>query len=104
MNKGDFAAFILTHNRAGRVLTYRTLRSHGYTGPVFLVCDDGDPGLADYQEEFGADQVLVFSKSEIAERFDEADAFNDRRGVFYARNACFDLARQIGVRYFIQTR
>jgi hypothetical protein len=47
--------------------------------------------------------VLTFSKQEIAETHDEGDNFNkDRRSVFYARNACWALARSVGVRYFMQ--
>src|SRR5699024_11616996 len=49
-----------------------------------------------------SDLVLVFSKSEIARTFDEGDNFGDRRAIVYARNACFELARQIGATHFIE--
>lgn len=99
--RNDFAAFILTHGRPDHVYTFRALRSHGYTGRLYLVVDDEDPTLEQYRAEFG-DDVLTFSKADIAERFDEGDNFRDRRSIFYARNACWDLARQVGVRYFAQ--
>ncbi|STI12913.1 Uncharacterised protein [Escherichia coli] len=99
--RDDFCAFILTHGRPDKVLTYRTLRRAGYTGKIFIVVDDEDKTRHQYMAEFG-EQVLVFSKADIASRFDEADNFGDRRSIFYARNACFDLAKLVGCKYFIQ--
>lgn len=99
--RDDFCAFILTHGRPDKVLTYRTLRRAGYTGKIFIVVDDEDKTRHQYMAEFG-EQVLVFSKADIASRFDEADNFCDRRSIFYARNACFDLAKLVGCKYFIQ--
>lgn len=97
----DFCAFILTHGRPEKVYTYKTLRKSGYTGPIFIVIDDKDKTAAEYKKKFG-DEVLVFSKAEIAKTFDEGDNFNDRRAIIYARNACFELAKQVGYKYFIQ--
>lgn len=97
----NFAAFILTHKRPNAVKTHAVFRRAGYTGPLYLVVDDEDPTLDEYRAKYGAD-VLTFSKAEIARRFDEGDNFNKRQSVFYARNACFDLARAVGVRWFIE--
>jgi hypothetical protein len=97
----DFCAFILTHGRPDRVYTYTSLMNTGYTGKVYIVCDDEDKTLDQYRAIYG-DKVLVFSKKEIVETFDEGDNFNDRRAIIYARNACFDLAEQVGCKYFIQ--
>jgi hypothetical protein len=99
--RNDFAAFILTHGRSDRVYTVSALRSHGYTGEIYFVVDDEDKTANQYIEKYG-DKVLIFSKSEISKTFDEGDNFNDRRSIFYARNACFDLARKIGVRFFVE--
>ncbi|EGG4117005.1 hypothetical protein [Salmonella enterica] len=99
--RDDFCAFILTHGRPDNVLTYRTLRRAGYTGKIYVVIDDEDKTRQQYIAEFG-DQVLVFSKTDIANRFDEADNFGDRRSIFYARNACFELAERVGCQHFIQ--
>ena len=98
--RSDFAAFILTHGRADRVLTHRSLRRQGYTGRIVIVCDDEDPTLEDYRARF--DEVVVFDKRAVAQRIDEGDNFNDRRAIIYARNACFDIARDLGLRYFMQ--
>ena len=97
----DFAAFILTHGRPDRVYTYETLAKSGYTGKIYIVIDDEDETGDEYRKRYG-DKVLTFSKSNIAKTFDEGDNFNDRRAIIYARNACFDLARFVGIRYFIQ--
>lgn len=101
MMRDDFCAFILTHGRPDRVYTFDTIRRFGYSGKIFLVVDDEDKALPEYRARYG-DAVLTFSKAEIAETFDEADNFGDRRTVIYARNACFDLARQVGCKTFIQ--
>lgn len=97
----DFCVFILTHGRADRVYTYGLLERGGYTGKIYIVIDDEDKTRDEYIKVFG-DKVLIFSKSAIAQTFDEGDNFNDRRAIIYARNACFDLAKQVGCRYFIQ--
>jgi hypothetical protein len=100
--RDDFAVFILSHGRADSVSTAHYLKRQKYDGRTYIVVDDGDAQLERYREVFGADAVLVFSKAEVASRYDEADNFNDRRSVFYARNACWDLARGLGLRYFLQ--
>lgn len=97
----DFCAFILTHGRPDRVRTYQTLRKHGYTGQIFVVIDDEDETGPEYLERYG-DEVLTFCKQEAADKTELADNFNNRKAIIYARNACFDLAKQVGVKYFIQ--
>ncbi|HDR2520050.1 TPA: hypothetical protein QCI08_004204 [Enterobacter ludwigii] len=99
--RDDFCAFILTNGRPEKVYTYNLLKRSGYTGKIFIVIDDEDKTRDQYLEKFG-DKVLVFSKEDIASRFDEADNFGDRRSIFYARNACFELAKKVGCKYFIQ--
>jgi hypothetical protein len=97
----DFCAFILTHGRPDKVITLRSLRSHGYTGKVFIVIDDEDQTGDEYKRIYGED-VLVFSKDEVGRYTDQYDNFSDRRTILWARNACWDLAKQMGYRYFIQ--
>jgi len=97
----DFCAFILTHGRPDKVHTYRTLRTHGYTGKVFIVIDDEDEDGEEYKRIYG-DDVLVFSKDEVGRYTDQFDNFSDRRSALWARNACWDLAKRMAYRYFIQ--
>jgi len=97
----DFAAFILTHGRAANVHTYFSLRRRGYTGPIYLVVDNEDASLDEYRAKF--ENVVVFDKAAVAKTTQNADNFPGYSGVvIYARNACFDIARKLGVRYFIQ--
>jgi hypothetical protein len=98
---GNFCIFILSHGRPDNVLTYKELKKAGYTGKVYIVIDDEDSKAGRYDDLFG-DIVLRFSKSEIAKRFDQGDNTEDRRSIFYARNACFDLAKSVGCVYFMQ--
>lgn len=97
----DFAVFILTHGRPNKVITYDTLRRQGYTGPVYIIIDNEDKTADEYRRNFG-DKVIVFDKAAIAKTFDEGDNFNDRRAVIYARNASFQIARDLGVKWFLQ--
>ena len=99
--RNDFCAFILTHGRPDNVITYDTLIKSGYTGKIYIVIDDEDKTAEQYYDKFG-DKVLMFSKEEISKTFDEGDNFNDRRCIIYARNACFELAKKVGCKYFIQ--
>lgn len=99
--RDDFCVFILTHGRPDRVYTFDTLKRSGYTGKVYIVIDDEDKTEAEYRARFG-DKVLQFCKADIAKRIDEGDNFDDRRAIIYARNACFDLARQVGCQYFME--
>lgn len=98
----NFCAFILTHGRADNVKTLNSLLNHGYTGPIVLVIDDEDSQRERYIERFGADNVEIFSKTEIAKTFDRGDNFDKRGAIIYARNACFDIARKRGYKYFIE--
>jgi hypothetical protein len=97
----DFCAFILTHGRPSNVVTYRTLQTHGYTGKVFIVIDDEDETGEEYKRIYG-DDVLVFSKDEVGRYTDLFDNSSDHRSITWARTACWDLARQMGYRYFVQ--
>lgn len=99
--RDDFAALILTHGRPDRVVTHKTLRAAGYTGRIVFVIDNEDASADAYRARFG-DDVVQFDKAAIAATFDEGDNFQDRRAIVYARNASFGIARDLGLRHFIQ--
>lgn len=101
MRNTDFAVFILTHGRPRNVVTYKTLMRQGYTGPVYIIIDNEDKSADEYRKVYG-DKVIVFDKQAVAKTFDEGDNFNDRRAVIYARNASFQIARDLGLAYFLQ--
>ena len=96
----DFAVFILTYGRSENIKTLKTLKRFGYTGKIYFICSDDDKQLDKYKEHY-TKQVLVFSKKEYKSTFDIGDNFDDERVVVYARNACFDLAKKVGVKYFL---
>jgi len=101
MKNKKFAALILTHGRPTKVYTYKTLRKHGYTGPIIIVVDNEDKTISKYKEIYG-DKVYVFNKLETSKTFDTGDNFDDRRAIVYARNASFNIAKYLGYEYFIQ--
>jgi len=98
----NFAAFILTHGRPDKVLTVEALRAAGYTGQYYLVLDNEDDTAEEYKSRFGEDKVVIFDKAAIAERMDEGDNFTNKKAPIYARNACFDIAKDLGLDYFVQ--
>jgi hypothetical protein len=96
----DFAAFILTHGRADNCITYDTLRKHGYTGRIVLVVDDEDKQIDRYKEIYG-DQVFVFSKQAAIDMTDAGDNFGKRNSVVFARNYAWEVAKALGLQYFL---
>lgn len=102
LDRNKFAIFILTHGRPDNVHTTATLKGAGYTGRIYYIVDNEDKTVDQYREKFGAENVIVFDKKAIAETFDTADTQNDRRSIVYARNASFDIAKDLGLDYFLQ--
>ena len=96
----DFVVFILSHARANNVYTVDTLRKCGYSGKIIIVIDNEDSQTQEYYDKF--EFVEMFDKAKIAATFDEADNFDDRRSIVYARNACFEIAENLGYKYFIE--
>ena len=97
----DFAVFILTHGRPDRIHTLKTLEKQGYTGDWYLVIDNEDKMADEYYKNYG-DKVIMFDKKAISLTFDTADLSDDRRAIVYARNACFQIAKELGVKYFVE--
>lgn len=101
MEKDNFAVFILSHGRAGKVKTYKQLRKQGYTGRIFIIIDNEDETAQEYYKKYG-EEVIMFDKKEAAKNVDSGNNFNDRRTVVYARNENFKIAKKLGVKYFLQ--
>ncbi len=102
MRNKDFAVFILTHGRPDNVITIETLKKCGYTGKLFLVIDNEDKTAEQYYKNFGRDKVIMFDKKKYSDECDECNNFDERRRITMARNACFDIAKQVGVTYFME--
>jgi len=97
----NYSIFILTNGRPDNVITYATLRKSGYTGRIFLIVDDEDKTKAEYKKNFPG-EVIIFSKSDYAGKFDIMDNFGGNRVIVFARNACYDIARKLGLDYFFE--
>lgn len=100
--RNDFAVFIISHGRANTLVTVDTLIKHGYTGKYYIVIDDEDSQEQAYYNRFGKDNVVKFSKVEISETFDIMDNFDGRQVPTYARNYLFQLAKELGITYFLE--
>jgi len=98
----DFAVFILTHGRADNVKTLVTLNKYGYTGKIYFIVDNEDKDIDKYISNFGSEAVRIFDKKALADTVDEGNNFNERRTITHARNACFQIAKEIGITYFLQ--
>lgn len=101
MENKDFAVFILTHGRPNNIKTLATLKKCGYTGPIYFIVDNEDKCQQEYIDKFG-DAVQIFDKKAMADSVDEGNNFDERRTITHARNACFDIAKKLSIKYFIQ--
>lgn len=99
MLPSNFGVIIPTHGRYDRVYTESSLRKSGYTGDIYLFCDDEDKQIEQYKAKYG-EKVLVFSKNAYAGKFDKMDNFGNKACVVYARNAMWDAAKSLGLKYF----
>lgn len=102
LDESTLPVFILTHGRADTMKTAATLKRCGWTGPVYFIVDNEDSTVDRYRELYGAENVAVFDKKAVAERIDVCDNFEGRKVIIYARCASYDVARDLGYRYFIQ--
>ena len=100
--RDDFAVFILTHGRPDNVITYETLKRMNYKGKLYLVIDNEDKEAEQYYRIYGKENVIMFDKEKISKEFDTVDNCDERRTVVYARNACFNIAEDLGIEYFLE--
>lgn len=97
----EFAVFIITHGRADKVVTMNTLKNGKYSGPTYLIVDNTDSQIELYRTKFGKENVIVFDKEAIAKTTDQGDNFHNLRTTTHARNACFEIAKDLGIKYFL---
>lgn len=98
----QFVAIILAHGRPDNCHTFRSLRNSGYTGRIVVLIDNEDKTREGYEKNFGKENVVVFDKLLSSKRFRNADNFQNRRAVVYARNESFRVAKELGFKYFMQ--
>lgn len=102
MENKNFAVFILTHGRPDNIKTLTTLKKCGYTGSIYFIVDNEDKTIDAYIKNYGAENVKVFDKKMFADNVDEGNNFDERRTITHARNACFEIAKDLGIAYFIE--
>lgn len=100
--RDDFAVFILSHGRADNVKTLKSLQNANYTGKYFIFVDDEDSQYDTYVKNFGKEHIVLFSKKAMVGTFDLFDNFEQRNTVNFARNMCFRVAREKGIKYFTE--
>lgn len=97
----DFIVFILSHGRPDNIKMLKTLENAGYSGRICILIDTDDKTADQYFRKYG-DMVRQFDKGEMEGTFDTADNGGSKGVIVYARNKCFDVARELGVRYFLE--
>lgn len=100
--RDDFCVFILSYKRANNMYTINSLLNSNYTGKYHIILGNDDPTIDEYINKFGEDKIIVFDKEEQAKLTDTCDNFNKRKVILYARNFCFDIAKELGYKYFLQ--
>lgn len=100
MKTKNFAVFILSHGRANNIITLEALKIGNYTGKTYIIIDDEDNQADEYKKLYG-DMIIQFSKREMDGTFDIGDNLPDRRVVVYARNKVHDIAKDLGIDYFL---
>lgn len=97
---GDFAIFITTHGRAGEQVTLNTLRACNCSYPIYLVVDNEDGQLGDYEDLYG-DMVIVFDKREYMDATDTIISPKRPQSVVFARQFCERVARESNLSCFL---
>lgn len=100
--RNDFCVFILSYKRANNMYTIDSLKNSNYSGKYFIVLGDDDPTISEYIEKYSRENILIFDKEYQASIVDTCDNFNRRKVILYARNYCFDIAKSLGYKYFLQ--
>ncbi len=98
MKHEKFAVFILSHGRPKKIITINALKNSGYTGKYYIIIDDEDKEAKEYFKIYG-DKVIQFDKSKV--KSDTMDNFESRNIVLFARNKCFDIAKNLNLKYFL---
>ena len=99
-NRTDFCIFIISHGRPNHIYTLKTLKKAGCTIPTYIVIDNHDKTADEYFKKYRK-QVFMFDKDKYAAMVDQYDNFNNLRSTTHARNACFDIAKDLGFEYFL---
>lgn len=98
--RSDFGILIMSYGRPEKIASLESLMRANYTGKWFIVIGNDDPKLEEYQKKY-AEKCVVFDKSEYVAKTDRM-GLKITKVIMFARNACFDIAESLGLRYFQQ--
>lgn len=90
----------MTHGRPDNQKTLQTLQKQGYTGKTYLIVDNEDKTLSEYQKKY--DNVIVFDKEDAAKITDRGDTIQKKNVVLFARNMCHKIAKDLDLEYFCE--
>ena len=101
--RNDFAILILTHGRPDNIKTLSSLKRAGYTGKYYIVIDNEDEKANEYYNLYG-DKVIMFDKQAISDNpnYDKFDNNNNKKVIYFARNAAMEIAKDLGLKYYMQ--
>ncbi|MFA5397903.1 MAG: hypothetical protein WC346_17970 [Methanogenium sp.] len=99
MLPNNFCIFILSHGRPDKIHTLRTFERQKYTGRYYILIDNDDKTKDEYVRLYG-DKIIIFDKKKVT--VDRADNFNNMNLVVFARNYCFELAKKLKIKYFME--
>lgn len=99
--ENKYVVFIISHGRPNNIITLKTLNKNNYNGPVYIILDNEDKKIDEYKKIYGEDFIKVFDKKKYADLVDEGNNFDNRRTTAHARNACFDIADDLGYEFFL---
>lgn len=102
MENRKFCIFILSYKRPNSIYTLKTLEKSNYNGDWYIICGDDDPTINEYINNYGKEKILIFNKEEVAEYTDSCDNFGKKKLCLFARNYCFEIAKQLGYDYFLE--
>lgn len=102
MMRDDFAIFILTHGRPHNQYTLSTLKKCNYTGKLYFIMDDDDDTYDEYAKLYGKENIVLFNKAEIQKSFDIMDNFDNDKVIIFARNASFEIAKKLNLKWFME--
>lgn len=77
------------------------MRKQGYTGKIYIVVDNLDKQLDEYKNKF-KQEVVVFDKKYAETLCDPMNNFREYRTPLYARNVLWEIAKELGIKYFIE--
>jgi len=98
--ENNFCIFIISNGRPNDVITLDTLKKAGCILPVFILVDNEDNTVDEYLKKY-KNIVYIFDKKKYADKVDQYDNLNNLQTTTHARNACFDLAKDLGYEYFL---